>query len=73
MDVTLLTALLSVLGSLMGTMAGILPSTKLTNFRLKQLESRVQAHNSLVERTYKLEGQVTECLHDIRDLKVRLQ
>ena len=27
------------------------------------------AHNSLVERTYKLEGQMTEVQHDIRDLK----
>lgn len=69
MDWNLITGLLSVLGSLVGTLAGILTGTKLTNYRLKQLESRVQAHNNLIERTYKLEGQVTECLHDIRDLK----
>ena len=33
------------------------------------LEQKVAAHNSLVERTYKLEGQMTEVQHDIRDLK----
>ena len=69
MDWNMITGLLSVMGSLVGTLAGILTGTKLTNYRLKQLESRVQAHNNLIERTYKLEGQVTECLHDIRDLK----
>ena len=69
MDWNMITGLLSVMGSLVGTLAGILTGTKLTNYRLKQLESRVQAHNNMIERTYKLEGQVTECLHDIRDLK----
>ena len=44
-------------------------SNKLTAYRLEQLERKVAAHNSLVERTYKLEGQMTEVQHDIRDLK----
>ncbi len=68
-DWNVMTGLLSALGSLIGTLVGILTSAKLTNYRLKQLETRVQAHNGLVERTYKLEGQMTECVHDIRDLK----
>lgn len=69
MDWNGLTGLLSVFASLIGTFAGIMTGTKMTNYRLKQLEARVQAHNGLVERTYKLEGQITECVHDIRDLK----
>ena len=69
MELELLTALLSVVGSLLGTLGGILAGTKLINYRLKQLEDRVQAHNGLIERTYKLEGQMQECVHDIRDLK----
>ena len=40
-----------------------------TEAMLQQLEQKVAAHNSLVERTYKLEGQMTEVQHDIRDLK----
>ena len=57
--------------SLIGTLAGtcILVSNKLTTYRIEQLERKVAAHNSLVERTYKLEGQMTEVQHDIRDLK----
>lgn len=69
MELQTLTALLSALGSLVGTVVGILAGAKVTNYRLKQLESRVQAHNNLIERTYKLEGQISECFHDIRDLK----
>lgn len=69
MDLELLTVLVPLLGSVIGTFGGILTGTKLTNYRLKQLEQRVQAHNGLVERTYKLEGQMSECVHDIRDLK----
>ncbi len=69
MNTELLIALISLTGSLLGTFGGILTGSKLTSYRLKQLEDRVQAHNRLVERTYKLEGQVSECIHEINDLK----
>ncbi len=62
-------ALLSLMGTLAGSLLGVLASNKLTNYRIEQLEKRVAAHNSLVERTYKLEGEMTEVQHDIRDLK----
>ena len=44
-----------VAGSGAGAFGGILVSSKLTQYRLEQLEKKVQAHNSLIERTYKLE------------------
>lgn len=69
MNLELLSAMVPLLGSVLGTFGGILAGTKLTNYRLKQLELKVQAHNGLVERTYKLEGQMSECIHEIRDLK----
>ena len=37
--------------------------------RIDQLEKKVGEHNKIVERTYKLEGQMVEVQHDIRDLK----
>lgn len=40
----------SFLGSAIGCVAGILASQKLTNFRLEQLEAKVNKHNNLVER-----------------------
>lgn len=66
---TVAVAGMSLVGTLAGTFGGILVSNRLTDFRLEKLEERVQAHNKLVERTYKLEGQMTEVQHDIRDLK----
>ena len=51
------------------TTLAVAGSNKLTTYRIEQLEQKVAAHNSLVERTYKLEGQMTEVQHDIRDLK----
>ena len=69
MDPTVIVALRSLVGSLAGTFAGIIVSSKLTNYRLEQLEAKVAAHNKVVERTFKLEGQVLELQHDVRDLK----
>ena len=70
MDYTsLAVAWMSLVGTLAGTFGGILVSNRLTNYRIEQLEKKVAAHNSVVERTYKLEGQMTEVQHDIRDLK----
>lgn len=62
-------ALLSLAGTLIGSLSGILVANKLVNYRLSQLEKKVDKHNSVVERTYKLEGRITEIEHDIRDLK----
>ena len=70
MDWTTLTvAGMSLVGTLAGTFGGILVSNKLTTYRIEQLERKVSAHNNLVERTYKLEGQMVEVQHDIRDMK----
>lgn len=57
--------------SLIGTFGGILTGNALTNWRIKQLEDKVEKHNNMVERVYKLEGRMTEAEHDIRDIKTR--
>ena len=69
MEPTVVVAIISFIGTCFGTIGGIIASSKLTNFRLSELEKRVEKHNSVVERTYILEGQVVEIQHDIRDLK----
>lgn len=48
-------ALIGLLGSGLGSMAGVLASQKLTQYRIQELEKKVQAHNNLVTRTYQLE------------------
>jgi len=51
----IIVALIGLAGSAVGSVLGVVASAKLTNYRLEQLEQRVQAHNNLIERTYKLE------------------
>ena len=55
MNEAVLVALIGLAGSGAGAFGGILISSRLTQYRLEQLEKRVQAHNNLIERTYKLE------------------
>lgn len=49
--------------------AGVLASSRLTNFRLQKLEAKVEKHNSLIERTYRLEEQMGVANHRIADLE----
>lgn len=62
-------ALLGLLGTFLGSLLGVVAAGKLTQYRLRQLEEKVSKHNNLIERTYRLEGQMTEVQHDIKDLK----
>ena len=62
-------ALIGLAGSGLGAFAGVVASARLTQYRLRRLEEKVDKHNSVIERTYRLEGRMTEAEHDIRDLK----
>lgn len=55
MDSTILVAVFSFAGTLIGTLGGILTANKLTNYRIEQLEKKVEKHNKVVERVYILE------------------
>ncbi|MBP3600343.1 MAG: hypothetical protein J6J30_04595 [Clostridia bacterium] len=72
MSETILVALLSLLGTLIGTFGGIVTGSKLMMYRIEQLEKKVEKHNGVIERTFKLEGEVLELQHDIRDIKSKL-
>lgn len=41
----------------------------LLDYRLSELEKKQDKHNSLMERTFRLEGKVDEVVHEIVDLK----
>ena len=69
MDGEIAVALIGLAGSAVGSLVGIVINTRLTTYRLEQLEKKVDKHNQVIERTYKLEGEVQELQHDIRDLK----
>lgn len=72
MSDTVIVAIIGLCGSGLGSLIGVIASSKLTQYRIQKLEEQVNKHNNLVERTYRLEGRVDECEHDIRDLKGRV-
>lgn len=62
------TVLVAVL-SLIGTLAGSFGGTQLIKYRIEQLEKKVEKHNSVVERTFRLEEQMKVANHRIQDLE----
>lgn len=44
-------------------------TTALLEYKFEELEKKVDKHNQVIERTFKLEGRMNEAEHDIRDLK----
>ena len=52
---TVIVALLSLVGTLAGSLGGILTANKLTNYRIEQLEKKVEKHNNVIERIFVLE------------------
>lgn len=55
MSETVLVALIGLCGSGLGSLFGVLVSSKLTQYRLEQLEKKVEVHNQVIDRVYKLE------------------
>ncbi len=51
----ILVSLLGLSGSAIGSLLGIVTNSRLTNYRIRQLEDKVSKHNNLIERTYQLE------------------
>ena len=55
METEIIVALIALLGSVLGTFSGIVVSSKLVNYRIEQLEKKVDKHNQVIDRVYKLE------------------
>lgn len=60
-------ALISLAGTLGGSFLGVLASNKLTNYRIEQLEIKVNQHNNLIERTYQIEKDIVAIKKDIEE------
>ena len=78
-EVALIGSLLTFAGVVITVIAGnrktdksIKENGNLTLYRINELEKKVEKHNSVVERTFILEGQMLEAQHDIRDLKTKI-
>lgn len=60
---------LSLIGTLIGSLSGILVANKLSNYRIKQLEIKVDKHNDFAERIPVIEEQIKVANHRIDDLE----
>jgi cell division protein FtsB len=69
MTETIIVAFLSLIGTLLGTLGGILAANKLTNYRIEQLEKKVEKHNNVIERVFNLEKQLAVDEEEIEHLK----
>lgn len=55
MTETIVVAILSLVGTLAGSLLGVLAANKLVVYRIEQLEKKVEKHNNVLERVYVLE------------------
>lgn len=69
-------SLISLAGTLFGSIAGIMTANRLTTYRVEELEKKVDKFNNLVERTFKLEqtterqwDRIDEIKSDIAEIK----
>lgn len=73
MNDTILVAILSLMGTLVGSFGGILTANKLINYRIQQLEHKVEKHNQVIERVYKLEQRDAVIDEEIKVANHRIQ
>lgn len=69
---TVIVALLSLGGTILGSFGGILTSSKLTNYRIEQLEKKVDKHNHFAQRVPILEEQVKSVATRIENLEDKI-
>lgn len=55
MSETVIVALIALGGTLGGSFLGVIAANKLVTYRLEQLEKKVEKHNNVIERVFKLE------------------
>ena len=68
MEPEIAVAICSLIGTLVGSLAGIMTANRLTNYRIEQLEEKVRKHNNLVERVIVVEQSTKSAHHRLDEL-----
>ena len=66
-------ALITLLGSAIGTIGGIFATNKMTAYRIEQLEKKVDKHNQVVERMYEAEKNISVISEEIKNANHRIE
>lgn len=76
MSESIIVAILSLVGTSIGSVVAVMTSTNLTKYRIEELTKQVEKHNQIVERTFRLEEhtavldeQIKVANHRISDLE----
>ena len=73
MTADMIVAILSGVGTLLGSICGVLASNRLTTYRIKQLEEKVDKHNQVIDRVYQLERQGAVVDEEIKVVNHRIK
>lgn len=67
------TAIIGVVGSGIGSLIGIICNSKLTNYKIEQLEKKVEKHNQVVDRMYEAEKSISVIQEDVKVANHRIE
>ena len=65
----IIVALIALFGTMLGSFGGILTSSKLTNYRIQQLESKVEKHNNFAEKIPLIQAELKDHKERIEHLE----
>ena len=65
----IIVALIALFGTLGGSLSGVIVSSKMTNYRIQQLEKKVDKHNNFAEKIPLIREQLKVANHRIEDLE----
>ena len=71
MTETIIIALISLAGTLIGSLGGIVVSSKMTNYRIEQLEKKVDKHNNFAEKIPIINVQIENINHRLDELEIK--
>lgn len=73
MSDVVIVAIISFIGTVVGSLFGILAANKLTNYRVEELEKKVDKHNTVIERVVILEQSVNTAWRRIDEIRESLE
>ena len=69
MDSTVIIAIIAAAGTVFSGLMSAIITNSVTKYRIGELEKKVDKHNQLIERTYKIEGEIETLQHDVKLLR----
>ena len=73
MAVEIIASIIACAGTVAGSFFGVLASNRLTAYRLKKLEEKVDRHNQVIDRVYRLERQGAVVEEEIKVVNHRIK